>query len=691
MGTWSLRNASILACAIALAACSGSSGADGNGGGGNGDCADGFTADGSGNGCIDVSPTTDCPAATRAALGSTSCAPVAAVACADGFVPDPSGWGCRDVSPAEACGPGTIEELGNTTCAPIDDCSAAFPPAGATLFVDDDTATPDATHFKTINLALAAAHSGDVIAVEAGTYVEALDLKFPVTIAGRCASEVVMKTTGNPAAGIQALGVKGVKVSGLTLQGFRGGVVEQNGDVTVQDVEIDGSPQSGLVVIGGAMHVSHVRESGSIESGTFGFGAFASDGGLLELDRVVLAKNPKAGLAVNSTAAATVKNSIFRDNGLDSTGKAGAGVAVSEGANVTIDASAVIANHSSSVETYDANSKVTITRSVLRDVIADKFGNHGDGVALDNTAHVDISDSKIAGSAESGLLAIGVGTSANVTRTVFLGTGDQPQHGIGVSGGASVNVDDTAVAGALDYGMVVQDKASTLTATKSLVRDVRRGPSSASGDGVGVQIVDGGQAHLTDVSVIDSEQVAVALGGSGPTGTGSAADLTKVLISGSHANSDGNFGRGIQGTDDSVLSMTGSAIVDNQESGVVFGNGATADIRSSVVRGAGSIGDTKFGHGVVVLDNASLSLMQSAVRDNAGVGLAFEAAAARIDDVVVLHNKIGIYASGATLNDVSTTPSDLPPNQIFVSSSTRFVDNATRVSSDDIPLPEVIQ
>ena len=690
MGTSALRNGSILACAMLLAACGGSSDG-GNAAGGAGDCADGFVADGSGNGCLDVSPANDCAAGTRAALGSTSCQPVAAITCPEGFVQDPSGWGCRDVSPDSACDTGTIEELGNSACAPIDDCNGAFPPVDATLFVDDDTAAPDATHFKTMSLALAAAHAGDVIAVEAGTYGDALDLKFPVTIVGRCASQVVMKSAGTQAAGIQALNVKGVKVSGLTLQGYRGGVVEQNGDVTVENVEIDGSPQSGLVVIGGAMHVSHTRVSGSIESGTFGFGAFASDGGLLELDRVVLARNPKAGLAVNSTASATVKNSIFRDNGLDSTGKAGAGVAVSEGANVTIDASAVIANHSSSVEAYDASTKVTITRSVLRDVLADKFGNHGDGVAIDNTAHADVSDSTIAGSAESGLLAIGVGTSASVTRTIFLGTGVEPQHGIGVSGGGTVTIDDVAVAGALDYGIVVQDKASTLTATNSLVRDVRRGPSSGTGDGVGLQIVDGGQAHLTDVAIMKCEQVAIALGGSGPTGTGSAADLTKVLVGGAHANSDGNFGRGIQGTDDSVLTATGCAVVDNQESGVVFGNGASADIRSSVIRGSGSIGDTKFGHGVVVLDSASLSLMHSAVRDNAGVGLAFEAAAARIDDVVVLHNRIGIYASGATLNDVSTTPSDLPPDQIFVSESTRFVDNATRVSSDDIPLPEVIQ
>lgn len=692
MGTWArVRDGSLLLAAIALAACSSSSGDAANGAGGNGDCADGFTADGSGNGCIDITPASDCVAGTRAALGSTSCQPVAAITCADGFVQDPSGWGCRDVSPQDACGAGTIEELGNAACQPLGDCNAAFPPAGATLFVDDDTSAPDATHFKTINLALAAAHAGDVIAVEAGTYVEAIDLKFPVTITGRCASQVVMKTTGNPAAGIQALGVKGVVVSGLTLQGFRGGIVEQSGDVTVKDVEIDASLQTGLVVIGGAMHVSHTRVSGTIESGNFGFGAFSSDGGLLELDRVVLAKNPKAGLAVNSTATATVKNSIVRDNGLDSTGKAGAGVAVSEGASVTIDASAVIANHSSSVETYDANSKVAVTRSVLRDVLADQFGNHGDGVALDNTAHIDVSDSTISGSAESGLLAIGVGTTANVTRTVFLGNGDKPQHGVGVSGGANVTVSDIVVAGALDYGIIVQDTASTLTATSSLVRDVRRGSSSLPGDGVGVQIVDGGQAHLTDVAIMNSEQVAIALGGSGPTGTGSAADLTKVLVAGAHANSDGNFGRGIQGTDDSVLTATGCAIVDNQESGVVFGNGATADIRSSVIRGAGSIGDTKFGHGVVVLDGASLSLEGSAVRDNAGVGLAFEASAGRIDDVVVLHNRIGIYASHATLNDVGNTPNDLTPDQIFVSSSTRFVDNATRVSADDIPLPQVIQ
>src|SRR5205823_3841223 len=82
------------------------------------------------------------------------------------------------------------------SCVQVSDCNAAFPPAGATIFVDAAFAAGqiDATHFATIADAVAAAPSGAIIAVESGTYSETVMLKHrKVSIVGRCADKVVMK------------------------------------------------------------------------------------------------------------------------------------------------------------------------------------------------------------------------------------------------------------------------------------------------------------------------------------------------------------------------------------------------------------------------------------------------------------------------------------------------------------------
>src|SRR5262245_5585242 len=156
------------------------------------DCKDGFEPDPSGWGCRAIAPEAPCPAGTMAKLGSAECQPVGWTSCPDGFEADPSGWGCRDVSPSASCTGATRASLGTTTCAPVGNCSAAFPPPGATLFVDDDytAAELDGSHFAEIADALAAASDGDVIAVEGGAYTHGLALTHSVTVVGRCAEQV---------------------------------------------------------------------------------------------------------------------------------------------------------------------------------------------------------------------------------------------------------------------------------------------------------------------------------------------------------------------------------------------------------------------------------------------------------------------------------------------------------------------
>jgi hypothetical protein len=68
---------------------------------------------------------------------------------------------------ASSCGGATRAALGSKTCVPVADWNAPFPPPNATLFVS--ASGPDTGNkFRSIYTAVRAARAGDVIAVDAG-------------------------------------------------------------------------------------------------------------------------------------------------------------------------------------------------------------------------------------------------------------------------------------------------------------------------------------------------------------------------------------------------------------------------------------------------------------------------------------------------------------------------------------------
>lgn len=202
----------------------------------------------SGQGCEPVTPDAECPAGSMPVAGLATCQPVGWTACDAGFAADPSGWACSAVEPAGPCAGATRRALGQTSCVPVGDCAAPFPPAAATLFVDDGytAAQLDATHFSSLASAVAAAPTGATIAIEAGRYPVALTPPRAVTLAGRCPGQVFLD--GSAATeGVLANGIKGVKVSGLTLSGHRVGAKALNGGtLELTDVVVEGSLQSAL-------------------------------------------------------------------------------------------------------------------------------------------------------------------------------------------------------------------------------------------------------------------------------------------------------------------------------------------------------------------------------------------------------------------------------------------------------------
>src|SRR5205823_515143 len=138
---------------------------------------------------------------------------------------------------------------------PIGDCNAPFPPPQATLFVDPNGPS-DATHFQSIEAAVLAAPAGATVAVEAGTYVEALQPLRDVEVVGRCAEKVIVQSPGMNNSGVRIKGLT-ASVSGLTLRGhYTGAAVSNAGKLTVTNCLFDSNRTLGVTVDGAGSQVT---------------------------------------------------------------------------------------------------------------------------------------------------------------------------------------------------------------------------------------------------------------------------------------------------------------------------------------------------------------------------------------------------------------------------------------------------
>lgn len=666
-------------------------------------CAQGFVADASGEGCVEIAPVDDCPPGTRAGIGDAACQPVGWTApCMSGMEPDPTGWGCRAVAPDAACSGATFEHIGDAGCIPIGDCAAPFPPAGATIFVDDDygPGDVDATHFTSIQAALDAAPSGATIAVAAGTYAEPLFANRPVELVGRCAAQVRVTSPGGANAGFQAVGISGIVVRGLALSGHLGGFAAQSSSLTIEDCLVENSRGAGVVVLGGGPVVvrrSRIVGTEQDAAGKHGQGVLAQLGGQVELVESAVVGSHVAGVWVESDGSTlrlertVVRDSLPAQGGPDD-GVFGSGASALAGGDLEIVGSLLSGNRRAAIA-VDQGGHAHVEGSVLRGTLFESDGNHGSGieVTLGSTAEVTTSamlDNEGTGAAVADLASKLVVSSSVVRGPIPAGPGPVGVGAVAVAGGA-LELTDVALVGNRDAGILAQDAGSLVTATRTLVRDTVRVVGTVHGDGVGVSVSLGGRFEATDCALVHNRLVGLALRTDATGNPPSSAHVTRLLVRDTvPAPETGRFGDGVYATDGADLAMDDSALVHNQEIGLAV-SGATARVSGTVVRdtviGTGDL----FGHGALAIGGSTLTLVRTTVRGQPGVGVFFAASAGGLDGVVVAEGAVGIQAQeGTSLAQVEALSPETSPLSVEVTRSSRFLDVATRIGSGALPLPD---
>jgi len=570
------------------------------------DCPEGFETDPSGWGCRPILPPETCPAGTMPRVGSTACQPVGWTDCPNGFEPDPSGWGCRDVLPSAPCTGGTRAALGSASCVPIGDCGAAFPPAGATLFVDDDFAAGelDATHFATVSDAVTAATDGDVIAIEAGTYIDAISASVSLSVVGRCPELTIIQSDGSNQGGLEALSGQTVTVSSLTLRGHAPGLFALAGsEIVASDVVIEDAGNGGAVSIGTGTRIelirSVVRDTVSL-SGAQGQGAYAETNGTIVLSESEITGSHTSGVVTFDGDFEADASVIHRT--LQVGGAFGHGVHV-QGGSASLTRSVVAENHTLGVYSTGSGSVASLEQVVLRDTQPSASGQFGIGLQVDDGGSADVQRSVLAANHFIGVFAfdaVQVTIGSSVIRDTIPRGGSENGRGISIQEGAMLTLEQSVLLRNSDYGASAGGPGTMLTVTDSLVRDTRRAEGGTHGWGLNIN------------------------GGA-------------------------------------ILQMDRSTLTANLEYGLAVGPGATATVADSLVsnteRAEGvSVEDTDFRvQGIGVQDGGALNIVRSVLRANRHIGLyVWDALAAPTPTVVDATHLVVVD----TLPEMPTGPGD---------------------------------
>jgi len=662
-------------------------------------CGAGFVPDPSGWGCTPVIAAA-CDAGTSPRLGDAACHPTGWQACDAGFTPHDGGWGCDSVL-ATPCTGATREALGSSTCVPIGDCGdAGFPAPAATLFVDDSFAVVDATHFRTIGAAISAATPGATIAIESGTYAEALAPNRGITLAGRCPAlvRVVAPATG-PALTLSA--ALDVRLENLTLTGGLLGIrAEAGARITARRVVIEGNRRSGVQAVDSTTLVvledSVVRNTApDPATGTFGQGIAASFGAQLNLTDVSVEGNRETGIFLDRMNTHLDGRRVVVSGTLPraSTGRLGWGLGVQGGATVDLFEVAIVGNRATGVLVAQPGSRLSLTNAVIGRTLPG-LDNASTPIAIEAAVqlggNLQLTNTALAGSSQLALQVGGMTSAARITGGTIrdLSPQVQPARAVEVSTGASVTLSGVAFArigapglealggqatlddvsfselggpairaqgmaqvGATNVSIdraagagLIASSNATATVTGCSVRSTALGATADGGQaGYGATAQQGATLTL-ERCVFDSNAVA------GLYSNGSTLSANQVVVRGTRPDPAGDFGQGAIAERGGTIALTDALFDQNRVAGlqVSFG-GSQITASRVVVRGTQAQPDGTRGRGANAQFGGVLSAISSAFLGNRQVGVFAFQSKVTLEDVLVrgtLADPGGAYGNG---------------------------------------------
>lgn len=662
-------------------------------------CPDGMRRDGAV--CLEIAAAT-CAPGTAPFAGEVECGAVGPACPAELFDRDPSGWGCVDRPAPAACAGATREEVGSARCVPLGDCAAPFPPAGA-IVVDDDFADNqlDATHFRTIGAAIAAAGSGAVVAVEEGDYAESLTVARPLTLVGRCPARVTIRgAAGN--AGVRVSGTTGVTIRGVTLRGHERAVdVARGGDVTVEDVYVVDAIAAGLFADASQLTVRRSKVEGTLprSDGRWGWGVAGGGGSTVTAEATAIVGGVSGVFAASEGTKVTLSESVIARQAPNGVAARANGALSATGARLELRRSVVrdlagdgaVVGDSGTVEVHD---------SILRDVRVDGNMARGHGVVAIAEGRVVLVGSTVSRAESIGLSSQNAGSRIEARNTVVRGptqsnavvdaqlrvASERAGFAMQVVEGASGLLDGVVMLDTWGFATYV-NSGGALEAKRSYVEGVRPLRSKDGlGFGVGLTVSGAGSnAKLDRFTVVGGTLAALSAGNDG------AIEGDHVLLRDVGEVAALGTGAGLSVGSGGKAKLDRSAIIRAAGVGVlaVRGRASSVSLARSVIRGT-RVAQLGFGHGVAIGAETSARLESSFVLESGATGLAVAGGSASIARVTFGSNAVGVHVQDGSFLVESDAEGALEAGEVRVSPDTAFTGNGSRVGTGVVALPRAV-
>jgi len=540
---------------------------------------------------------------------------------------------------------------------------------GTGLFVTDPGSELSATRFVVEGLAPAVGSPGRAIGVASGGRLTWTDGWIGGALRVGLRASGALEDHGQPGrAEVSRLTVACASDAETGPDGSRGVQAHNGGQLTLTDAAVVGCTRIGLEALAAESNLAATRTR--VARGR-GVAAKATFGAVLELHDSVVADN--LGLAVGAASAETrvvAQRVAIRDTtpGPSMVGFAAAGgVQIQDGASLQLLDVRIAASHEFGLVLLDpgttadarrleivetaprpgadeygiglgvyTGARVALVDATLRDnhshgAVVDGEGSRlratgllvegtrfatearrfGRGVAVQAGARLLLTDGRLQGNEELGLVAAGAGTEAELTRLQVDGGGS----GVVVVQGASVSWDGGRVEQAGGVGLYLGPSGSDLVASRLTVADTQAG---ALGGGAGLVVYGPASFVLDDVRVERSRVLGAAFA------KAAAGDARRLVVADTRSDADSGYaGRGVVVQSGALVALADARIERNHEAGLSVRGQATRVVaaRLSVHETAPTALDGTRGYGVALFEGARAELTDAELNGNAELGL----------------------------------------------------------------------
>lgn len=395
----------------------------------------------------------------------------------------------------------------------------------------------------------------------------------------------------------------------------RGLSLQSGATMTLHDTRVSGNAEIGIYIgTGSSALASRMLVDGTkaqASDAQMGHGISVQPNGLLTLEQTRITGNRDVGLAVFGVGSAVAAKGLLVDatRPNEASEEAGRGVEVTDGAQLTLHAARLTGNRDLGVMIREQGSTLSATALLIDGTLARMSdGKFGRGLAVQDGAEITVQQARMSANCDSGLFAAGPATHAYATQVLVDATlsqlsDGQSGRGVSVDGGAQLILQDARLSANHEIGAFINSTGSRLQARHLLIDATQ--PRATDGlFGRGVVVQNGAQVTLDAARISANRDVGVFAEGMGTT-----FDASQLVIDATQSK-DKNFGRGLsaqQGAQIALRDVRASA----NDSGGMFGIGAATNLQmrrvlvdGSAPKGSGS----NSGRGVVGQDQSNLDL-----------------------------------------------------------------------------------